>query len=130
MSGLLAERQTKKRPNTPALSAASQLPLYSLPDDSMLLHHSCSAPRPWSGSTGEMICVYFKAEPPFTCEAGREIIPRSFAVSGGAVVFTQSQTAAYIVHFIAVVTTAAFASLSSPVHSLSRTHAPSLSLAH
>ena len=58
-------------------------------------------------------------------------MPGSFAVSGGAVAFIHSQTAAYIVHFIAVATTATpFASPSSPIHSLSaRTHAPSLSLA-
>ena len=47
-------------------SAASQPPLtwllakpiavsYSQSNDSMVLYHSCSAPRPWSGSTGEMI---------------------------------------------------------------------------
>ena len=61
-----------------------------------------------------------------------EKIPGSFAVSGGAVAFIHSQTADYIVHFIAVATTATpFASPSSPIHSLSaRTHAPSLSLAH
>ena len=44
--------------------------------------------------------------------------------------FTQSQTAAYIVHFIAVATTATtFASLSSPIHSLSCMYARSLTLA-
>ena len=101
----------------------------------MVLDHSCSAPRPWSGSTGEMIsssevCVYLRGEPPFKCEAGREIIPGSFAVSGRAVAFTQSQTTAYIVHFTAVANTATpFASLSSPVHSLSRMYACSLTLA-
>ena len=77
----------------------------------MVLHHSCSAPTPWSGSTGEMIssgevCVYLRGEQPFTCEAGREIIPGSFVISGGAVALTQSQTAAYIVNFIAVATNA------------------------
>ena len=35
----------------------------------MVLHHSCSAPGPWSGSTGEMIssraevCVYLRGKP-------------------------------------------------------------------
>ena len=43
---------------------------YSQSNDSMVLHHSCSAPGPWMGSTGEMISsraevyVYLRGEPP------------------------------------------------------------------
>ena len=66
------------------------------------------------------------------CEAGWKIIPGSLAVSRGVVTFIHIQTADYTVHFIAVATpTTPFASLSSPVHSLSACmHAPSLLLAH
>ena len=76
------------------------------------------------------VCVYLRDEP--LSRFGQKIIPGSFAVSGGAVAFIHSQTAAYIVHLIAVATTATpFASPSSPIHSLSaRTYAPSFSLAH
>ena len=67
MSGRLAKQKKT--------SAVSQHPLvqpvainYSQPNYSMVLHHSCSAPRP-SGSTGEMISsraevsVYLWGEP-------------------------------------------------------------------
>ena len=83
----------------------------------MVLHHSCSAPGPWSWSAGgddflrsgnntrELCCIF-----------------------RGAITFIHSQTAACIVHFIAVATTA---TLFTPIHSLSAlTHAPSLSLIH
>ena len=37
-------------------SAVNQPPLtLLLANDNMVLHHSCLAPGPWSGSTGEMI---------------------------------------------------------------------------
>ena len=91
---------------------------------------------PWSESSGrwfppEPKYVFTSGWTPFRCEAGREIIPGSFAVSRGAVTFIHIQTADYTVHFIAVATPATpFTSLSSPVHSLSaRTYARSLTLA-
>ena len=77
------------------------------------------------------VCVYRQGKPP--SRVGREIIPGSFAVSGGAIAFIHSQTADYIVHFIAVAATATtLASLSSPILSLVSTHmhALSLSLTH
>ena len=62
------------------------------------------------------------------CQGGQELIPGSFAVSWGALAFIHSQTAAYIVHFIADATTATpFVSPSSPIHLLSsHMHPPSL----
>ena len=96
----------------------------------MVLHHSCSALGPWLGSTGEMIssraevCVYRRGEP-LSCV---KLVGKKYL---GAFVFIYSQEAACIVHFNAVTMTATpFASLSSPIHSLSaRTYTPSLSLA-
>ena len=61
----------------------------------MVLHHFGLAPGMWLGSTGEMIscraevCVYLWGEPPFTCLAGREIIPGSYRL------YSQSRSSLY-----------------------------------
>ena len=86
---------------------------YSQPNESMVLHHSCSAPKPWSGSTGEVIssraevCVYLHGEPLSRIKlAGKQYQGALLYLEDPSRLFTA--TADYIVHFIAVDTTATF----------------------
>ena len=93
----------------------------------MVVDHSCSAPGPWSGSTGEMIscgaevCVYLWGEPPFTCLAGRE--PGSYCL------YSQSRSNLYCTLHRCRYSCYSFC-LSLPSHSVTVcTYAHSLTLA-
>ena len=102
-----------------------------------MLHHSCSAPELWSGSTREMISSkaevydYLQGEPLSCVLLVGKIMPGSFAVFWGAVAYSQP-TAAYTVQLLpSLLLLLRLLHLFSLIHSLSaRTHTPSLLLAH